>query len=138
MLERSSEKDGFIRTGGLLHHCPHNRHTHSYDGASPHFNYALPYPLQLEIVPQRLKGHHKFKWEAVDPFGDSGPLPLPQQPPHKQMGLSPQDLDEISVSCNTWDESGAGTTMAGTAGYARNAALRNHFRRALMAFPEWI
>jgi hypothetical protein len=43
------------------------------------------------------------------------------------MGLSPQDLAEISVSCNPWDESVTAPTTAGTAGYVRNAALRNHF-----------
>jgi hypothetical protein len=75
--------------------------------------------------------HHKFRWEAVDHFEDYGHMPLPQPPSHKQMGLSPQDPAEVSVSCNTWVES-----MAGMAGYGRNTALGNQFQMVLMASQD--
>jgi hypothetical protein len=84
-------------------------------------------------VPQGMKGHHKFKWESVEPFGDSGPMPIPQQPPsHKQMGLSNPDPSEISSSCNTWGEpvavsSTSSATMVSTSRYGRNAVLGNRY-----------
>jgi hypothetical protein len=84
-------------------------------------------------VPQGMKGHHKFKWEGVETFADSGPKPIPQQPPsHKQMGLSHPDPSEISSSCKSWGEpvavsSKPSTTMSSVSRYDRNAALGNQF-----------
>jgi hypothetical protein len=82
-----------------------------------------------------MKGHHKFKWEGVETFADSGPKPIPQPPPHKQMGLSQPDPSEISSSCNTWGEpvavsSKPSTTMFSMSRYGRNAALGNQFLMA--------
>jgi hypothetical protein len=84
-------------------------------------------------VPQGMKGHHKFEWEGVETFADSGPKPIPQQPPsHKQMGLSHPDPSEISSSCKSWGEpvavsSKPSTTMSSVSRYDRNAALCNQF-----------
>jgi hypothetical protein len=83
-------------------------------------------------VPQGMKGQHKFKWESVETFADSGPKPIPQPPSHKQMGLSNPDPSEISASCSTWGEpvavsSKPSTTMFSMSRYGRNAALDNQF-----------
>jgi hypothetical protein len=85
-----------------------------------------------------MKGHHKFKWEGVETFADSGPKPIPQQrPSHKQMGLSHPDPSEISSSCNTWSEpvavsSKPSTTMFSMSRYGHNAVLGNRFLMALI------
>jgi len=75
-----------------------------------------------------MKGHHKFKWEGVETFADSGPKPMPQLPSHKQMGLSQPDPSEISTSCNTWGEPVAvswkpSTAMFSMSRYDHNTAL---------------
>jgi len=82
-----------------------------------------------------MRGHHKFKWEGVETFADSGPKPIPQPPSHKQMGLSHPDPSEISSSCSTWSDpvavsSKPSTTMFSTSRYSRNAALGNQFLMA--------
>jgi hypothetical protein len=41
ILERSREEGVFIRSGDLLLHCLHNRHTYSLNGEFPHFKDAF-------------------------------------------------------------------------------------------------
>src|SRR6267154_3351273 len=82
-----------------------------------------------------MKGHHKFKWESVENFEDSGPKPVPPPPSHKQMGLSHPDPSEISSSCSTWDEpvavsSKPSTRMFSMSRYGRNGVLGNQFLMA--------
>jgi hypothetical protein len=85
-----------------------------------------------------MKGHHKFKWEGVETFGDSGPKPMPPPPSHKQMGLANPDPGEISSSCSTWSEpvavsSNPSTAVSSTSRYDRNVVLGNQFK-FLMGF----
>jgi hypothetical protein len=49
LLEQSREKDDFVRTGGLLHHCLRNRHTHFHDGAFPILTTRFPFPYNYEL-----------------------------------------------------------------------------------------
>jgi hypothetical protein len=91
------------------------------------------------VPPQGRKGHHKFKWEVVDSFADSGPKPMPPPPSHKQMGFSPPDPSEVSLSCNTWGEPVAlpgkpAKSMGGMSGYGRNP-LGNQFENGADGFP---
>lgn len=77
-----------------------------------------------------MRGPHKFKWEGVESFGDSGPRPKPPPPSNKQMGLAQPDPSEISSSCNTWSDpvavsSKPSTTVLSMSRYDRNAALGN-------------
>lgn len=69
---------------------------------------AITFVIGVPTFLMGMKGHHKFKWEGVETFADSGPKPIPQQPQqppsHEQMGLSHPDPSEISSSCNTWGE----------------------------------
>lgn len=79
-------------------------------------------------MPQGMKGHHKFKWDPVEMFGDPGPKPIPQPPSPKQMGLSHPGSSEVSLSCSTWSKPVAvsGNTSLSMSGYGRNGALGNH------------
>ena len=83
-----------------------------------------------------MKGHHKFKWEGVETFGDSGPKPMPPPPSHKQMGLANPAAPggEISSSCSTWSEpvavspSNSSAAVSSTSRYDRNVVvLGNQF-----------
>lgn len=66
---------------------------------------AVTFVIGIPTFLMGMKGHHKFKWESVETFEDSGPKPIPQQPPSdKQMGLSQPDPSEISSSCKRWSD----------------------------------